>query len=114
MIVTIHTTNIEMTPAIKSYVEKKVVSMTKFNEKITKITVDVGMLSHHHNKGKIFFAEAIVFLSRKTVRVKKEAEDLYKAIDKVRDHMKTELKEVKDKRAARDRKTLRKIKGYQG
>ncbi len=113
MIVSIHTTNIEPTPAIKLYVEKKIASIAKYNENITKMAVDIGMTSHHHNKGNIFYAEATINLPGKTVRVVKEAEDLYKAIDKVRDHMKNELKEVKEKRAARDRKVLRKTKEYQ-
>lgn len=113
MIVSIHTTNIEATPAIKLYVEKKIASIAKFNEQIIGISADLGLLSKHHSKGKIYYAELTISLPRKKVRVVKEAEDLYKAIDKVRDHMKVELKEVKEKRATRDRKALRKTKEYQ-
>ncbi len=113
MIVTIHTTNIETTPAIKKYVESKVKSIVKFYDAVVSMSIDIGLTSKHHNKGKIFYAEVTIKLPKKTVRVTKEAEDLYKAIDKVRDHLKLELKETKEKRVSRDKKVLRKMKEYQ-
>lgn len=76
--------------------------------------VDVGMHSHHHQKGDVFYAEFKLQIPTKpSLYVTKEADDLYKAIDKVRDHMKVELDELKEKMHHVDREEIREEKGYQ-
>lgn len=114
MITTIHGTGIELTDAIRNYVEEKVATLDKFLEAngVTKIEVDVGMRTHHHLKGMIFYAEINVLHPGGMIRVEKDAEDLYKAIDKVKDHLKVEFDTLKDKRLRRDKKVLRENKGY--
>ena len=114
MIVTIHGTGIELNDAIKEYVEEKILGLAKFYNNITQARVDVGRTTHHHQKGKIFYAEVNLHLPRKMLRVVKEATDLYKAIDKVKDHLKLELEKTKEKRRAKDKKMLRGKKEYQG
>ena len=112
MLTTIHFTGIETTEAIKTYALEKIQSLEKFSDRIQKIEVDIGLRTHHHKKGKIFYAEANVHVPNKLVRVVKEAEDLYKAIDKVRDHLKLELKEQKEKARRINRTVGRNKKGY--
>ena len=85
-----------------------------FFDNIIHIDADVGMRSTHHNKGKIYYAEVNVQIPGKLVRVEKDAEDLYKAIDKVKDHMKVELEKVKGKMRHKDKEELRGQKEYQG
>jgi ribosomal subunit interface protein len=114
MITNIQCTNIDSTEAIKSYAKEKMEGLTKFFDNIQQIDIDVGMKSHHHNKGKIYYAESnVVIPGKKLLRVSKDAEDLYKAIDKVRDHLKVELEKIKGKMRDRDRAVLRDQKGYQ-
>ncbi|OGH58827.1 MAG: ribosomal subunit interface protein [Candidatus Magasanikbacteria bacterium RIFCSPHIGHO2_01_FULL_33_34] len=105
-------TGIELTEAIKQYVEEKFGDLDKFFDNIQKIEVDVGLRSQHHNKGNIFYAEVNVHVPGRSIRVVKETEDLYKAIDKVRDHLKSELKEFKDKLNRVDKQELRDTKEY--
>ncbi|MFZ2189242.1 MAG: ribosome-associated translation inhibitor RaiA [Candidatus Magasanikiibacteriota bacterium] len=103
----------DMTPAIKQYVEEKVNCLTKYFENIDDVDVIVGMETHHHNKGKIYYAEFNLQVPGKNLSVRKDAVDLYKAIDKVKDHLKVELEKIKEKMRAKDKKVLREQKGYQ-
>lgn len=112
MIITIHGTGIELTDAIKGYALKKVVALEKFFQKVTKVEVDLGMRTHHHQKGKVYYAEANVYMQGGLVRVSKDAEDLYKAIDSVKDHLKIELDSVKEKKRTKNKTAIRKNKEY--
>lgn len=87
--------------------------LTKFFSNITQADIDIGMESHHHQKGKIFYAEVNAHTPKKLVRVRKNAVNLYKAIDKVKDHLKVELSEKSKKMKVRDRGELREAKGYE-
>jgi len=112
MQINIKSTGIEMTDAIKQYATEKVGSLTKFFNKIQQADIDVGMKSHHHLKGKIYYAEVNLHVPGKILRVSKNAEDLYKAIDKVKDHLKVEVKKFKEKLRQQDKKLLRQQKEY--
>jgi putative sigma-54 modulation protein len=114
MLININATGMELTEPIKQYVNEKFGDMDKFFDNIQRTDIDVGMRTQHHNKGKIFYAEANVHVPGKDIRIVKDTEDLYKAIDKVRDHLKNELKEFKEKMRRTDKKVLRAQKGYQG
>lgn len=112
MTINIHGTGIELTSAIKDYAEEKMASLTKYFDHIQQINIDVGMHSHHHNKGEIFYAEANVHVPGHMLRIVKEEADLYKAIDKVRDHFKVELEKMKEKMRHKDKEELRDMKSF--
>lgn len=112
MITTLHATGMEMTDAIRDYAEEKVQSLQKFFDNIIKAEIDVGMNSQHHNKGKIYYAEVNLSIPGKVIRVVKESEDLYKAIDKVKDHLKNELENAKEKMRHKDKQAIRSQKEY--
>jgi len=113
MTINVQATGIDMTDAINSYAREKMEGLKKFFDNIQKIDIDVGMKSQHHQKGKVFFAEANIHVPGSIVRVSKEAEDLYKAIDKVKDHLKVELDELKGKMRKVDKQAARNNKGYE-
>ena len=96
MQLTIEHKGIELTDAIRGYVEDKMTMLEKFAD-IIKLDVDLGKQSEHHQHGEIYFCEAHVFVAGKDFFVKREEDDLYKAIDKVKDHLKNELTTWKDK-----------------
>lgn len=114
MKINIQGTGIDLTEPIKKYVEDKINGLTKFFDRIQSADVDVGMQSHHHQKGQVYYAEVNLSTPGKMIRVVKECEDLYKAIDKVKDHLKVELEKMKEKMRRKDKKVLREEKGYQG
>lgn len=113
MQINIKATNIEMTDAIREYAESKVKSLEKFFDQVADVNIDVGMESHHHNKGKVYYAEVNMIVPGKLIRVRKNAVNLYKAIDKVKDHLKVELQGMKEKRRSKDKEKLREVKGYE-
>lgn len=113
MIINIKATNMELTDAIRKYAEEKMEGLVKFFKNITQADIDIGMESHHHQKGKIFYAEVNAHTPQKLVRVRKNAVNLYKAIDKVKDHLKVELSEKSKKMKGRNRGELRGAKEYQ-
>jgi len=102
----------ELTEAIKDYVEKKILMLEKYNDKIISADVDVGLNSKHHVKGDVYYAEVNLSVPGRLIRVVKEEADLYKAIDKVKDHLKVELQTIKEKSLRRDKKLLREQKSY--
>lgn len=112
MNINIKCTGIDITDAIKNYAEEKINSLTKFFDNITNADIDVGMQSRHHLKGKVYYAEVNLSVPGKIIRVVKECEDLYKAIDKVKDHLKVELEKTKEKMRRKDKKVLREEKEY--
>lgn len=114
MIINIRGTGIELTQPLKDYVEEKIGGLTKYFDNIRQADIDIGLRTHHHQKGKIYYAEVNLHVPNNWLRVVKDAEDLYKAIDKVKDHLKVELEKRKEKMRTRDKKTLRGTKEYQG
>jgi len=87
----------ELTDAIKQYVEDKLTSLEKYYDNITHIEVDLGLETHHHNKGEIYNCAVTVEVPNKVFRVEKTEKNLYKAIDKVRDHLREEMTAWKEK-----------------
>jgi putative sigma-54 modulation protein len=89
--------NIELTPASKEYTEEKMRSVLKYFDSITHMDVEVGIKNLHQQKGKIYECKAIVQIGGEVLKMEKEADDLYKAIDKVKDHLRVELTKYKGK-----------------
>ena len=105
MKVNIKATNLELTPAIKSYIEEKMTMLEKYLGDTSVINTDfeVELTTKHHNKGEIFRAEVNLSLAREMLRVEKTESDLYKAIDKVKDHLKILIVDHKEKLLAKKR-----------
>ena len=97
----------ELTQAIKDYVEEKIRSLQKYNPALMHIDVEVGLATRHHQKGDIYECKVVVESKGQGVmRIEKDADDLYKAIDKVRDHLRVvfsdQKKRLGDKRTAEE------------
>ena len=106
----------EITDAIREYVEKKISSLEKFHDKIIRANVVMCLDTKHHTKGQIFTCECKLEIPGKDVFAEKNEKTLYKAIDKVRDYLESELKKHKGKTERTDKrdKTIgRAVKEYQ-
>jgi len=91
-------TNLELTQAIKDYVNEKIGGLEKFFDQILEAKVEVGLTTKHHQKGKIFRAEANLEVPQKhIIRAEAEREDLYMAINEVKDELQIQLKKYKEK-----------------
>lgn len=95
MTINLHARGIELTPAIKQYVEEKMQSLEKYLESIRQMDVEVGRADGHHHKGDVYECKAVVQIGGEVMKIEREAEDLYKAIDKVKDHLRVELTDWK-------------------
>lgn len=85
---------IELTPAIKAYAEEKMLDLDKNGDLIAHIDLEIGKGTNHHKHGDVFSCRALLQMrAGDTIRMDREAKDLYKAIDKVRDLLKEALGE---------------------
>ncbi len=100
MDINIKSTKIRLTPDIKDYIQKKMDSLEKYlgSWKVMEAHFEVGRTTGHHQKGEIFRAELNMLLPHKLLRVEKTEKELFKAIDKVRDHMEVVIKRFKEKK----------------
>ena len=97
-------TKLEMTEAIKNYVQNKMDMLDKYlgNIPVLNCDVEVERIIGGQNKGEIFRAEVNLEVPHELLRVEKTENDLYKAIDKVKDHLDEVIIRYKEK--MRDRK----------
>ena len=110
---TIKGTNISLTPAITEYIEKKLLSLDRFlgNEKDTAIChIEVGKVSQHHKNGEVFRAEKNLTVFGNNIYGASEKQELYEAIDAVKDEMHRQLTEGKERRVTLIRRGAKKIK----
>lgn len=90
----------ELTDAIRDYVEKRLSQLDRLvsAEEIVNLRVEVGKTSHHHKEGDFFFAEVNLVLGGEDFRAVSERDNLYTAIDEVKDELSRELTHFKDRR----------------
>lgn len=88
---------LELTPAIRQYVEEKMESLKKYLGDVDFIDVEVGMSTHHHQKGEVFFCKINVTCTGELLHIEEERADLYAAIDGVRDSLKETVLQHKDR-----------------
>lgn len=102
--------NLEITPAIQSYIQKKVDMVEKYlgSLKVINCDFEIELTSKHHNKGDIFRAEVNLTIPGEVLWADFTADDLYKSIDKVKDHLIDLIKKHKEKRIAKKRIAKRK------
>lgn len=113
MNINIHFKHIDPSDALRDYATEKAESLSEYADDIIAIDVHIGIESEHHKQGdEHFVAEFNVELPHSPViSMEKKAEDLYKAIDKVKDHLKVELEKRKGKMGQIDREAIREQKG---
>ncbi len=104
MQVKLQTKNIELTEAIKDYVEKRVTNLEKLLTKMESqgtealVWFEVGQSTKHHKSGMIFHSDCRVSIDGKEFYASADDEDLYASIDKVRDELFREINKNKDRR----------------
>jgi ribosomal subunit interface protein len=104
-------TGIELTEAIKAYIEKRFNSLDKYLiNKSAQVQVEVGRVTAHHKHGEIFRAEVQISGDGANYYAVKEAEDLYAAIDMVKDEVIQEIKKTQGKKREMLRRGQRAIK----
>ncbi len=100
MKIDIKATNLELTPAIREYVETKIGSLAHFlkrfeTESEIKVFVEIARTSKHHKTGNVFCAEASFSIGKKLLRAEHTDWDVRVAIDEVKDRLQQEIKKYK-------------------
>lgn len=106
-------TGIDLTRAINRHIEDKVNSLDKFidsNDESAYARVEVEKTTNHHQKGEVFRAEINLHIAGADFRAESTAEDLYVAIDEVKEEMSKELRRNKGKKETKWKRGARAIK----
>jgi len=112
MQIEIKCTGIELTDALRSYVEGKLGRLGKFvhGKDAFLVTVELGKTTAHHHKGEVFRAEANMKLDGALLRAEATANDLYAAIDLLKEEANREIVNRKTKRESLARRGARSLK----
>ena len=100
-IANIKASDLELTPAITAYVERKLEHLDKFLSSVgepKQAFVEVEKTTRHHKSGDIFRCEVMIKLPGKTLRAESNDTDLYAAIDAVRDALERQVIQYKETR----------------
>lgn len=102
MKVQIKSTNLELTPALLEYIEKKVSSITNLlarfeNKSEAKAFVEIARTTLHHKRGDVYAAEVNLDLGSAMLRVSKSHRDVRAAIDLMKDALREKLARHKKK-----------------
>ena len=105
MKMTLRSSKMEMTEAISSYAQEKMDMLDKFLGDMQVLNCDMELEKSvgSQNKGEIFRAEVNLEIPGELLRVEKTEDDLYKAIDKVKDHMEEVIISYKEKLRGKQR-----------
>ncbi|MCR4328531.1 MAG: ribosome-associated translation inhibitor RaiA [Patescibacteria group bacterium] len=101
----------EWTPALETFVQKKLSTLEKFVKRFdteggVELRVEISKTTHHHKKGEIFRAVANLHLPKQLLRAEESAEDLRVAIDRLHHIMELEITKYKTRFIERPRKTV--------
>lgn len=113
MQIKIKATNFGITPAIEDYIGKRVASLEKFardKDGSAICNVEVGKTTKHHRGGDVFRAEINMHVAGKNFYAVSEKDDLYAAIDEVRDEIAYTLTSYKDRTITIMRKGALRVK----
>jgi ribosomal subunit interface protein len=96
----IKATNMELTSAISDYVNKRLSAIEKFTKDEEEMVayVEVGKTTNHHKQGEVYRAEFNVEMCGDKFYSFSEKEDLYSAIDDVKDEIVRQIKTNKDRK----------------
>lgn len=114
MNINIKATNMDLTPAIKEYLEKKLESVEKKlidpNDTSTQADVEVGKTTKHHKKGDVFRAEFNVHIGGNFFRSESVQENLYAAIDEAQSELFRAIRSQKTKKKDVTRRGMLRVK----
>lgn len=98
MKIAIKAKKITLTPNIKAYIQEKMDMLDKYLGPIAVMNcdVEVAMDVTSQHKGEIYRAEVNLSVPGELIRVEKTEKDLFKAIDKVKDHLARSIRRYKD------------------
>lgn len=120
MKVIIKTRKVELTTALRDFVEKKFYGLRKFvnilkhddemGKTLAEVFVELERETKHHKGGDIFVVRSRVRLPGRSLMVKSKLDDLFKAIVAARSELKMEIEKYKLKKSGQAIRSQRKSK----
>ncbi len=95
--------NIELTEDIKAYVSKRVTNLEKLLTRIegsggkVMANFEVSRSTNHHKSGEVFHADCLIKIDGKEFYGSADKEDLYQAVDALKDSLYNEINKNKDR-----------------
>ena len=95
--------NIELTDAIHNYVVKRITNLEKLLTKIEQgkgeimVNFEVSKSTNHHKSGDVFHSDCLIRIDGKEFYSSADKEDLYEAVDSVKDSLYLEISKDKDR-----------------
>ena len=105
--------HMEITDAIRSYTFEKMKSLEKLiphDDTSAKLAVELSKTSNHHVHGQVFQAEGNLHIRGKETALRTTQDDLYKAIDTLKDMLTRELAQHKDRERSIVRRGAHRVK----
>ena len=106
-------TNIVLSESVTDYLNKKIEDVKRLldlSDETLFMQVELGRTPRHHHSGEIFRAEINIFSSRGQFRAVTERQDLFSAIDGVKEEIMTEIARRKGRRLSLLKRGGQKIK----
>lgn len=109
MIYNVRGENIEVTPALREYVEKKIGKLERYLDYTEDVHVHVNLKVYNDKQGKI---EVTIPMPHLLLRAEERHDDMYAAIDLVADKLERQIRKHKTKvnRKLRDRNKEKEVK----
>ncbi len=95
--------NLVLDNPLRTFIEEKMSSLTRFLGNAA-VRVEIARSTRHHRSGKVYYAEANIKLGRLLLRAHADHYDLRAAITDVKDDLQVQIKKFKGKRATASRK----------
>lgn len=97
--------NFELTPAITDYVQKRVTNLEKLLSTIEEgkrgdimVNFEVGKSTKHHKSGIVFHSDCLINIDGQKFYASSDKEDIYQAIDEIKETLFREIRENKDRK----------------
>lgn len=103
----------DLTDAIKLFATEKLSALNKYLPEggaTANFNLRLGKVTNHHHSGKIFYAEISIKSPEKNFGALVESEDIYAAIDQLKDDLAHNIAHYKDKEHSKNIRSARKFK----
>ncbi len=111
MNIRIHSPQLPVTPEVEEYVLKRITPLGKLiSDQSVVCEIELAKTTNHHKSGDIFKAEVNMVLPDKHIYLVSEKEDVYQAIDALREQLDLTLSTRKEKKQTLFRRGALKIK----
>ncbi|MEK7580155.1 MAG: ribosome-associated translation inhibitor RaiA [Patescibacteria group bacterium] len=101
--------NIELDPKVKDKIAEKISRLKKYNAKISSAKLDLSF-NPAHNKEEVIRLEAFLCLPKKDIYTSVRAGNLSDAVDLLANKLRHQLRELKDRKEEKRKKTRQMIR----